>query len=45
MDAELWLELAADEGLAPVVKCNALKSEYGKLGMMIFILWKEWRKL
>lgn len=44
-ETELWLEMSGDEGYAPKERCKDLRAEYGKLGMMIYNLWKEWRKL
>lgn len=44
-ETELWIDLSRDEGFATPERCALLKSEYGKLGMMIYNLWKEWRKL
>ena len=44
-ETEFWLELSGDEGIAPKERCLALQSEYGRLGMMIYNLWKEWKKL
>lgn len=43
-EVEYWLDLSRDEGLAAEVRFGALKGEYGKLGMMIHNLWKEWKK-
>jgi four helix bundle protein len=43
-ETEYWLNLSKDEGLAPIERCLALHSEYGRLGMMIYNLWKEWKK-
>ncbi len=43
-EARHWLSLSADEGIAERQRCNALKAEYSKLGMMLHNLWKEWRK-
>ncbi len=44
-ETKFWLDLAGDEGCAPKSRSLALKAEYGKLGMMLQNLWKEWRKL
>jgi len=44
-ETRFWLELAADEGLISKDRCEPLKGEYSKLGMMLHNLWKEWRKL
>ncbi len=44
-ETEFWLDLTKDEGLAPKERCLTLHSEYGRLGMMIYNLWKEWKKL
>ncbi len=44
-ETRFWLDLAADEGCARKDRCETLKAEYGKLGMMVHNLWKEWRKL
>jgi four helix bundle protein len=44
-ETKFWLDLAADEGIATKDRCELLKAEYGKLGMMIRNLWKEWRKI
>lgn len=44
-EAEHWLSLAADEGFARRERCAELQQDYGRLGMMIHNLWKEWRKL
>ncbi len=44
-ETRFWLDLAADEKLAPKTACELLKAEYSKLGMMMHNLWKEWRKL
>ncbi|MBI3670261.1 MAG: four helix bundle protein [Acidobacteria bacterium] len=43
-ETRFWLDLAADEGCARKERCETLKAGYGKLGMMIHNLWKEWRK-
>ena len=43
-ESGLWLELAGDEGFADVQKCRAFQADYGRLGMMLHNLWKEWRK-
>ena len=44
-ETKFWLDLAADEGIATKDRCEPLKAEYSKLGMMIRNLWKEWRKI
>ncbi len=44
-ETRFWLDLAVDEGCARKERCDPLKAEYAKLGMMIHNLWKEWRKL
>ncbi len=44
-ETRFWLDLAADEKVAPKTACELLKAEYSKLGMMMHNLWKEWRKL
>ena len=44
-ETKFWLDLAADEGIAPRDMCEKLKAEYSKLGMMLHNLWKEWRKI
>jgi four helix bundle protein len=44
-ESKFWLELAADEGVAPRKTAEDLGREYAKLGFMIHRLWKEWRKL
>jgi len=44
-ETKFWLDLAADEGIATRNRCEQLKAEYSKLGMMIRNLWKEWRKI
>ena len=44
-ETKFWLDLAADEGIAPRSHCEQMKAEYSKLGMMIRNLWKEWRKI
>ena len=44
-ETRFWLDLASDEGLAARSQCDPLKAEYSKLGMMLFNLWKGWRKL
>jgi len=44
-ETRFWLELVRDEGLLPGGRCDPLRAEYAKLGMMMHNLWKEWRKL
>lgn len=44
-EIKFWLDLSADEGFASKSRCEQMKIEYSKLGMMIHNLWKEWRKL
>ena len=44
-ETKFWLELGNDEGFISEDRCKDLVSEYSKLGMMFFRLWKEWRKL
>jgi four helix bundle protein len=44
-ESRFWLDLAADEGMAPRKTAEDLGKEYAKLGFMIHRLWKEWRKL
>ena len=44
-ETKFWLDLAADEGIAAKNRCEELKAEYSKLGMMIRNLWKQWRKI
>ena len=44
-ETKFWLDLTGDEGCASKDRCQQLKAEYGKLGMMFQNLWKEWRKL
>jgi four helix bundle protein len=44
-ETKFWLDLAADERLTQKKRCEQLKADYAKLGMMIHNLWKEWRKL
>lgn len=44
-ETRYWLDLASDEGLTPKERCEIVKGDYAKLGMMIHNLWKEWRKL
>jgi four helix bundle protein len=44
-ETEFWLELSGDEGVAAKERCLALKAEYGRVGMMIYNLWREWKKL
>jgi four helix bundle protein len=44
-ETKFWLDLAADEQLAQKKRCEQLKAEYAKLGMMLHNLWKEWRKI
>lgn len=44
-ETRFWLELAADEACAPRKVCEQLSTEYAKVGMMLYKLWKEWRKL
>ena len=44
-EVKFWLDLSADEGCAARSRCDSLKAEYGKLGMMLYNLWREWRKL
>jgi len=43
-ETRFWLDLASDEGLTPRTRCEPLKVEYSKLGMMLHNLWKSWRK-
>jgi four helix bundle protein len=44
-ETRFWLDLASDEGIADRNRCESLKIETGKLGLMIHNLWKQWRKL
>ncbi len=41
----LWLQFSADEGAAMRDNCAALQTQYSKLGLMIYRLWKTWKKL
>ncbi len=44
-ETKFWLDLAEDEGCAPKDGCEPLKAQCSQLGMMLYKLWKEWRKL
>ena len=44
-ETKFWLDLAGDEGCAPKDGCEPLKAQCSQLGMMLYKLWKEWRKL
>jgi four helix bundle protein len=43
-ETKYWIELAVDEGIVEGKSVETIRSDYSKLGFMIHILWKEWRK-
>jgi four helix bundle protein len=44
-ETRFWLSLAEEEGCVQKGHCKPLQVEYSQLGMMLFKLWKRWRKL
>ncbi len=44
-ETKFWLDLAGDEACTPKDGSERLKVEYSQLGMMLYKLWREWRKL
>jgi four helix bundle protein len=44
-ETKFWLDLAGDEGCVARERCEPVKADYARLGMLLHNLWKAWRKL